>query len=218
MDTTNIIKREKWGLQQLKEEQFLDKRRLLFTRRFSGGTQSECIFEENLNEEQRHAVEYAVGVRDIYLIWGPPGTGKTTIVPEIVRNYIRLHENSKILVCSYTNRAVDNVVKKLFNRFSIVRFGDSTLSGDTRYKDALFEEQLKKKRMSVEEEVEREFRRLIRPLEREKKEEEGELNSNRRKKEQIEEQTERINSEIEDLNAEIEHIKRQITQFFGWYN
>jgi len=111
VDTTNIIiiKREKWGLQQLKEEQFLDKRRLLFTGRFSGGTRSECIFEENLNEEQRHAVEYAVGVRDIYLIWGPPGTGKTTIVPEIVRNYIRLHKesNPKILVCSYTNRAVD---------------------------------------------------------------------------------------------------------------
>ena len=37
VDTTNIIKREKWGLQQLKEEQFLDKRRLLFTGRFSGG-------------------------------------------------------------------------------------------------------------------------------------------------------------------------------------
>jgi len=66
--------------------------------------------------------------------------------------------------------------------------------------------------MSIEEEVEREFRRLIRPLEREKAKEEGELNSNRGKKEQIEEQTERIKSEIEDLNAEIEHIKRQISE------
>ena len=213
VDTTNIIKREKWGLQQLREDDFLDTKLLLFRARvFSGGTQSECIFEENLNREQKHAVEYAVGVRDVYLIWGPPGTGKTTIVPEIVRNYIRLHENSNpILVCSYTNRAVDNVVKKLFNRFSIVRFGDSTLSEDKGYKDALFEEQLKKKRKSIEEVVVEKLRRLILPLEREKEEKEGKLNPNRREKEQIEEKIECIKSEIENLGTEIEHIKEQIS-------
>ncbi len=214
VDTSNIIKREKWGLQQLREDDFLDKRLLLFrAREFSGGTQSECIFEENLNREQKQAVEYAVGVRDVYLIWGPPGTGKTTIVPEIVRNYIRLHENSNpILVCSYTNRAVDNVVKKLFNRFSIVRFGDSTLSEDRRYKDALFEEQLKKKRKSIEEEVVEKLRRLILPLEREKEEKEGKLNSNYREREQTEEEKERIKSEIENLDTEIEYIKKQISE------
>jgi hypothetical protein len=211
VDTTNIISREKWGLQQLREENFLNS--LLFgARTISGGVQSECRFEENLNREQKRAVEYAVGVRDVYLIWGPPGTGKTTIVPEIARNYIRLHEDGNpILVCSYTNRAVDNVVKKLFNRFSIVRFGDSTLS-DREYKDALFEEQLKKKRKSIEEETLKKFKRLIFPLEREKKEEEGKLNSNHREKEQAEEERECIKSEIEDLDAEIEHIKKQISE------
>jgi superfamily I DNA and/or RNA helicase len=107
-----------------------------------------------LNSEQKQAIEYAVGVRDVYLIWGPPGTGKTTIVPEIVSNYIRLHleGNQKILVCSYTNTAVDNVVKKLFDderfRNSIVRFGDSTLTKE--YKEVRFDEQLKKKRKGIE--------------------------------------------------------------------
>ncbi len=207
VDMTNIIKREKWGLEQLREANFLDKKLLLFrAREFSESTQSECIFEENLNEEQKHAVEYAVGVRDIYLIWGPPGTGKTTIVPEIVRNYIRLHENSNpILVCSYTNKAVDNVVKKLFNSFSIVRFGDSTLSKDRRYKDALFEEQLKRRRRSIEEEIKEKLSRLILPLEQKKKGKEGKLNSIYKKKEQAEKEKERIKSEIK-------HIKKQISE------
>jgi Cdc6-like AAA superfamily ATPase len=118
VDTSNITEREKRGLQQLKEENFSEKRYLLFgNREISGGDRSECIFEEDLNDEQKCAVEYAVGVRDVYLVWGPPGTGKTAIVPEIVRNYSRLHKdtNPKILVCSYRNRAVDNVVMKLFD-------------------------------------------------------------------------------------------------------
>jgi hypothetical protein len=151
VDTSNIIEREKKGLQQLKEENFVGRRHLLFgNMKISGGARNDCIFEEKLNEEQKCAVEYAVGVQDVYLIWGPPGTGKTTIVPEIVRNYIRLHKNNpKILVCSYTNRAVDNVVMKLFDRCKniIVRFGSSTLMG--RYKDALFDEQLEEKREEI---------------------------------------------------------------------
>ncbi len=36
---------------------------------------------------------FAVGVKDFYLIWGPPGNGKTTVIPEVVinfrRNYLR---------------------------------------------------------------------------------------------------------------------------------
>ena len=93
VDTSNIIKREKEGLRRLAGENFVGRRRLLFgNQEILGGVRHDCIFEEDLNEEQKCAVEYAVGVQDVYLIWGPPGTGKTTIVPEIVRNYIRLHK------------------------------------------------------------------------------------------------------------------------------
>ena len=216
VDTSNIIEREIWGLHQLRGENFVGKRHLLFgDGEIAGGVQSECIFEEKkLIEEQKRAVEYAVGVRDVYLIWGPPGTGKTTIVPEIVRNYIRLHKdtNPKILVCSYTNRAVDNVVMKLFDRCKniIVRFGSSTLT-DRRYKDALFDELLKKNRKEIEKAIEKKFKRLLSPLKRERKEKENEVELKNGEKGQVEEKKKRIKREIDALNAEINRIKKQIT-------
>jgi len=205
VDTSNIIEREIWGLHQLRGENFVGKRHLLFgDGEIAGGVQSECIFEEKkLIEEQKRAVEYAVGVRDVYLIWGPPGTGKTTIVPEIVRNYIRLHKdtNPKILVCSYTNRAVDNVVMKLFDRCKniIVRFGSSMLT-DRRYKDALFDELLKKNRKEIEKAIEKKFKRLLSPLKRERKEKENEVELKNGEKGQVEEKKKRIKREIDALN------------------
>jgi len=214
VDWSNIIKREKWGLEQLKESENLSTKLLLFeNREISGAEQSEdCKFEnENLNSEQKQAIKYAVGVQDVYLIWGPPGTGKTTIVPEIVSNYVRLHlaDNQKILVCSYTNKAVDNVVQKLFDnekfKDTLVRFGDSTLTG--KYKDARFDVQLKKKRDEIEEELkERE-----RQLEREQKGIVEKLELNREKIERAEKKQVAAKSEIATLNAEITHTKEQIT-------
>lgn len=284
VDTSNIIEREKVGLQQLAGENFIGRRRLLFgNQKILGGARHDCIFEEDLNDEQKCAVEYAVGVQDVYLIWGPPGTGKTTIVPEIVRNYIRLHKkylfstevefeddinkdiipeklretfktgefliaenaairkekegkweitdgekiyivkkedgklkiyrksNPKILVCSYTNRAVDNVVMKLFDRYKeiIVRFGSSTLT--EKYKDALFDEQLEKKRKAIEKKIAEKFKRLLSPLKREKKEKEKEVESKNREKGRLEEKKKRIKREIEALNAEISRFEKQMT-------
>ena len=284
VDTSNIIEREKEGLQQLAGENFIGRRRLLFGNyEISGGARHDCIFEEDLNEEQKCAVEYAVGVQDVYLIWGPPGTGKTTIVPEIVRNYIRLHKkylfstevefeddmnkdiipeklretfktgefliaenaairkekegkweitdgekiyivkkedgklkiyrksNPKILVCSYTNRAVDNVVMKLFDRYKeiIVQFGSSTLT--EKYKDALFDEQLEKKRKAIERRIAEKFKRLLSPLKREKKEKEKEVEPKNRENGRLEEKKKRIKREIEASNAEISRFEKQMT-------
>ncbi len=210
VDMSNIIKREKRGLCLLKEEENLSERLLLFGNSdITGGLLTECKFEnENLNSEQKQAIKYAVGVRDLYLIWGPPGTGKTTIVPEIVSNYIKLHpeDTQKILVCSYMNKAVDNVVKKLFdNGFSIVRFGDSSLTGT--YKDVLFDVLFKKK----QKEIEKSFKEKIERLQQKKKEIEEKLKSNSKEAEKVENNKEIINSDISALNSDISRIREQIT-------
>jgi superfamily I DNA and/or RNA helicase len=211
VDTSNILEREKKGLQQLKEENFVGKRHLLLgNNEISGGAWNDCIFEEELNEDQKCAVEYAVGVQDVYLIWGPPGTGKTTIVPEIVRNYIRLYnDNLKILVCSYTNRAVDNVVMKLFDgcKNIIVRFGSSTLMN--RYKYALFDEQLEKKQKKMEKEFEW-FKEKKSQLSWEKAKLEEKRKSKDKEAENVEKDKEAIKTEIDALNVEISRIKEQI--------
>ncbi|MGB2841247.1 MAG: AAA domain-containing protein [Halobacteriota archaeon] len=97
---------------------------------FEGAERVSCSFENNRVEQeqrQKDAVEFSVGVKDLFLIWGPPGTGKSTIVPEIIRNYLARNSDAKILVCSYANGAVDRIVEIICEdtnlRQKIVRVG-----------------------------------------------------------------------------------------------
>ncbi len=99
-----------------------------------------CSFENRRverNPKQKEAVEFSVGVKDLFLIWGPPGTGKSTIVPEIIRNYLSRESNVKILVCSYANGAVDRIVEIICKdrnlRQKMVRVGPSQIKAE--YKD-----------------------------------------------------------------------------------
>ncbi len=100
---------------------------------------------------------------------------------------------------------------KLFDRYReiIVRFGSSTLT--EKYKDALFDEQLKKKRKAIERRIAEKFKRLLSPLKREKKEKEKEVESKNREKGRLEEKKKRIKREIEALNAEISRFEKQMT-------
>jgi ATP-dependent RNA/DNA helicase IGHMBP2 len=65
----------------------------------------------HLNPSQRAALEFALSARDIAIIHGPPGTGKTTSVVEFIRQAIRRGE--KVLACAPSNTAVDNLLERL---------------------------------------------------------------------------------------------------------
>jgi superfamily I DNA and/or RNA helicase len=67
--------------------------------------------DRSLNESQVDAVHFALSARDVGLIHGPPGTGKTTTVVEVIRQAIR--RGKKVLACAPSNMAVDNVFQKL---------------------------------------------------------------------------------------------------------
>jgi len=67
--------------------------------------------DSELNDAQREAVRFALSARDVALIHGPPGTGKTTAVVEVIRGAIRRGE--KVLACAPSNLAVDNVFERL---------------------------------------------------------------------------------------------------------
>lgn len=71
-----------------------------------------------LNPRQREAVTKALCAPRLALIHGPPGTGKTTVVVEIITELVKRGE--KVLVCAPSNVAVDNIVERL---------GDRSLSG-----------------------------------------------------------------------------------------
>ena len=64
-----------------------------------------------LNDEQRLAVERAMQMQDYLLIHGPPGTGKTSVIAEIVKRLCQ--QGQRVLLAAFTNQAVDNMLKRL---------------------------------------------------------------------------------------------------------
>ena len=64
-------------------------------------------FDAALDERQRAAVDAGLRSGDIALVWGPPGTGKTRTLVEIVRQ--RVARGERVLCCAPSNTAVDNL-------------------------------------------------------------------------------------------------------------
>ena len=71
------------------------------------------LFNHDLNDSQKEAVKGALFQKPLFLIQGPPGTGKTTVIVEIIRQILVDNAHARILVCSQTNLAVDNVLERL---------------------------------------------------------------------------------------------------------
>ncbi|MFO0841194.1 MAG: AAA domain-containing protein [Gemmataceae bacterium] len=75
--------------------------------------------DSGLNASQRDAVRLALAAKDVAVLHGPPGTGKTTTVVEVVRQAVR--RGWRVLVCAPSNLAVDNVLERL------IAFGESAV-------------------------------------------------------------------------------------------
>ena len=71
----------------------------------------EPSLDPGLNEAQRAAVNFALAAKDLAILHGPPGTGKTTTVVELIRRSVR--RGQRVLVCAPSNLGVDNVLEKL---------------------------------------------------------------------------------------------------------
>ncbi|CDO96139.1 unnamed protein product [Kluyveromyces dobzhanskii CBS 2104] len=79
---------------------------------------------DKFNENQKRAIERSLTCRDYNLILGMPGTGKTLVICELVS--ILVNQGKSVLVTSYTNSAVDNILMKLIPhvpRSKMVRLG-----------------------------------------------------------------------------------------------
>lgn len=68
---------------------------------------------ERLDEPKRHAVRSALGAPDIYLVEGPPGTGKTSFIAELVVQMLAVAPDTRVLLASQTHVALDNAIVKL---------------------------------------------------------------------------------------------------------
>ncbi|KAI3764060.1 hypothetical protein L2E82_14060 [Cichorium intybus] len=79
-------------------------------------------FNKNLDHSQKDAIRKALSSKDMFLLHGPPGTGKTTTVVEIILQEVK--RGSKILACAASNIAVDNIVERLVpHKVKLVRVG-----------------------------------------------------------------------------------------------
>lgn len=72
-----------------------------------------------LNDSQKKAVLKGIEARDLCMLQGPPGTGKTTVIAELIWQHIRKDQNTRLLLTSETNLAVDNALEKLMNEKAV---------------------------------------------------------------------------------------------------
>lgn len=80
------------------------------------------FFNPNLNEWQQEAVKKSLAANEVALVHGPPGTGKTTVLVEIIRQAVA--KGARVLASAPSNIAVDNLVEKLLDTdLRIVRMG-----------------------------------------------------------------------------------------------
>ncbi|KAH6619613.1 P-loop containing nucleoside triphosphate hydrolase protein [Chaetomium sp. MPI-SDFR-AT-0129] len=78
--------------------------------------------DPTLNDSQKDAIRFALASREIGLIHGPPGTGKTHTLIELILQLLKL--NLRILVCGPSNISVDNIVERLApHKIPLVRLG-----------------------------------------------------------------------------------------------
>ena len=82
-----------------------------------------------LNRTQEQAVNEVLRAKDVAIVHGPPGTGKTTTLVEAIRE--TLMRESQVLVCAQSNMAVDWISEKLVDRgINVLRIGNPTRVND----------------------------------------------------------------------------------------
>jgi len=99
-------------------------------------------FFQKLDEDKANAVSASLCNDDFILIEGPPGTGKTTLIAEIVLQELKRNPSARILLTSQTHVALDNAIErissasvKLQRPLSIIRIGrpgDVRISADVQ--------------------------------------------------------------------------------------
>ncbi|XP_053208695.1 DNA-binding protein SMUBP-2-like [Panonychus citri] len=81
------------------------------------------FINSRLDDSQKEAVTFALRSKDLCIIHGPPGTGKTTSIVEVILQLVK--RGLKVLVCAPSNIAIDNLVGRLasFKIENMIRLG-----------------------------------------------------------------------------------------------
>lgn len=94
------------------------------------GGYEDCEWVQPLDDSKQTAVRTALGADDFVLVEGPPGTGKTTFIAELVAQTLLREPSARILLASQTNVALDNALLRIRNLpgdFSLLRIGNPAM-------------------------------------------------------------------------------------------
>jgi len=86
------------------------KRDLLLSRTAPRKYEQDLIYQDpSLTKEQTEIINQIINVKDYFLVWGPPGTGKTSFMLRHLVRYLFHKTQENVLILAYTNRAVDEI-------------------------------------------------------------------------------------------------------------
>lgn len=83
-------------------------------------------FNPDLDDNKKNAIAKALDAKDVFILEGPPGTGKTTFIAELILQHLKRWPDKKVLVASQTHLAVDNAIERIAQvrpDLKIVRIG-----------------------------------------------------------------------------------------------
>jgi len=133
------------------------KKSLLFTTRPPKKLETTDDFEQRINslngtknmtEEQQLILRKALLAPEFFLLWGPPGTGKTSVMLKTIVEFLFHQTEEDILLLAYTNRAVDEICEAIENvseaaRNNYIRIGSQYSSAEHSH-HALFNKKIEK--------------------------------------------------------------------------
>ena len=125
----------------------------------------ELDFVSQLNPSQQEAVRFALAARDLAVIHGPPGTGKTTTVVELI--YQAVQQGQVVLALGPSNAAVDNLLVRLAELdLRVVRLGHPARVAPRLQENTLDAMVERHENMSIAQEMQREADELFRQADR----------------------------------------------------
>jgi len=115
-------------------------------RQASKSKEEAIVISDEMSAEQKLVLKNMICANEYYLLWGPPGTGKTSVM---LRNYVKYRieqTTGSILLLAYTNRAVDEIcsaVESIGSSYKgdYIRIGSSNSCGD-QFKSNLLQHQI----------------------------------------------------------------------------
>lgn len=176
---------------------------------------------KDLDKYQKEAFEQSIEY-NYTSIFGPPGSGKSFIIKNIIEYLNQKEENSKVIITALSNLAIDNILEKLNNKVKIGKANYIDDISELREELKKVEEEIRKNEISLLYSYKIKIRKIEEEIKRLKEQQKENLTEiykiqdsiilsivKRSKLAQLKAENEFIDKEIKELNAKIEQIKAE---------